>query len=89
MKKYWEKIKLPRVIHTCCGYTYDSINNNAENYFKCFEIIDSLDKEYWDKYKILLYDNNNFNKMSYVSLQTLATLISQPDIMNSDFEFYL
>ena len=51
--------------------------------------IDSLDKEYWDKYKILLYENNNFDKTSLVSLQSLATLISQPDIANSDYGFYL
>ena len=52
-------------------------------------IIDSLDKEYWDKFKILLYENNNFSKTSLTSLQTLATLISQPDISNSDYAFYL
>ena len=68
---------------------YLTLLKNENNYIACFEIIDSLDKEYWDKYKILLYEDNNYNKTSLVSLQTLATLISQPDISNSDYGFYL
>ena len=68
---------------------YLTLLSNENNYIKCFELIDSLDKEYWDKFKILLYENSSYNKTSLVSLQTLATLISQPDITNSDYSFYL
>ena len=68
---------------------YLTLLSNENNYIKCFELIDSLDKEYWDKFKILLYENNSYNKTSLVSLQSLATLISQPDITNSDYSFYL
>ena len=68
---------------------YLSLLRNENNYITCFELIDSLDKEYWDKFKILLYENNTFNKTSLFSLQSLATLISQPDILNSEYSFYL
>jgi hypothetical protein len=68
---------------------YLSLLKNENNYITCFELIDSLDKEYWDKFKILLYENNTFNKTNQVSLQSLATLISQPDILNSEYAFFL
>ena len=68
---------------------YLTLLTNENNYITCFELLDSLDKEYWDKYKILLYENNNYNKTCLFSLQSLATLISQPDITNSEYAFYL
>ena len=68
---------------------YLTLLSNENNYITCFELLDSLDKEYWDKFKILLYENNNYNKTSLFSLQSLATLISQPDITNSEYAFYL
>ena len=68
---------------------YLTLLKNENNYITCFELIDSLDKEYWDKFKILLYENNTYNKTTQVSLQSLATLISQPDILNSEYAFYL
>ena len=68
---------------------YLTLLKNENNYITCFELIDSLDKEYWEKFKILLYENNSYNKTSQVPLQTLATLISQPDILNSEYAFFL
>jgi hypothetical protein len=68
---------------------YLTLLKNENNYITCFELIDSLDKEYWDKFKILLYDNNTYNKTNQVTLQSLATLISQPDILNSEYAFFL
>jgi hypothetical protein len=68
---------------------YLTLLKNENNYITCFELIDSLDKEYWDKFKILLYENNTYNKTTQVSLQSLATLVSQPDILNSEYAFYL
>ena len=62
---------------------------NENNYLKCFELIDSFDKEYWDKYKILLYENSSFNETKLYSVQNLATLVSQPDIMNSNDAFFI
>ena len=68
---------------------YLTLLKNENNYIKCFELIDSFEKEYWDKFKVLLYENNSYSKTSLYSLQSLATLISQPDILNSDYAFYL
>ena len=36
MKKDWRKIKIPRVIYTCCGIDYDSLAFDSAEYFKCF-----------------------------------------------------
>ena len=36
MKKEWRKIKIPRVIYTCCGIKYDSLGFDNSEYFKCF-----------------------------------------------------
>ena len=68
---------------------YLTLIKNENNYLTCFELIDSLDKEFWEKFKVILYENNSYTKTTLVSLQTLATLISQPDIINSDYAFYL
>ena len=68
---------------------YFILQKNENNYLKCFELIDSFDKEYWDKYKILLYENSSFNETKLYSVQNLATLVSQPDIMNSNDAFFI
>ena len=60
-----------------------------DNYIECFELLDSFEKEYWDKYKILLFENGSFNETKLYSVQNLATLVSQPDIMNSTDAFFL
>jgi len=30
------RVKVPRVVHTCCGYKYDNKNLKSLEYFKCF-----------------------------------------------------
>ena len=32
----WTRVKIPRIIHVCCGYKYDSKNTETANYFRCF-----------------------------------------------------
>ena len=68
---------------------YLTLLKNEDNYLSCFELLDSFEKEYWDKYKILLYENSNFKGTKLFSIQNLATLVSQPDIMNSNEAFFL
>ena len=68
---------------------YLTLLKNQDNYISCFELLDSFEKEYWDKYKILLYENANFKETKLFSVQNLATLVSQPDIMNSNDAFFL
>ena len=68
---------------------YLTLLKNENNYMTCFELIGSLEKEYWEKFKISLYENNSYNKTSQVALQSLATLVSQPDILNSEYAFFL
>ena len=68
---------------------YFILLKNENNYIKCFELIDSFDKEYWDKYKISLYENDSFTETKLFSVQNLATLISQPDIINSNDSFFI
>lgn len=36
MVRDWERVKLPRIIHTCCGYKYDSKDIKTIDYFRCF-----------------------------------------------------
>ena len=36
MAKVWSKVKIPRIVHECCGYKYDSKNINTVDYFRCF-----------------------------------------------------
>ena len=61
---------------------YFILLKNEENYIACFELLDSFEKEYWDKFKILLYENNSFNETKLFYIQNLATLFSQLDIIN-------
>ena len=68
---------------------YITLLKNENNYIECFELLDSFEKEYWDKYKILLFENGSFNETKLFSVQNLATLLSQPDIMNSNDAFFL
>ena len=68
---------------------YITLLKNENNYLECFELLDSFEKEYWDKYKILLFENGSFNETKLFSVQNLATLLSQPDIMNSNDAFFL
>ena len=68
---------------------YFTLLKNEDNYIACFELLDSFEKEYWDKYKILLYENSNFKETKLFSVQNLATLVSQPDIINSNDAFFL
>ena len=68
---------------------YITLLKNENNYIACFELLDSFEKEYWDKYKILLYENDSFNETKLFSVQNLATLVSQPDIINSNDAFFL
>ena len=68
---------------------YFTLLKNEDNYIACFELLDSFEKEYWDKFKILLYENNSFNETKLFTVQNLATLVSQPDIMNSNDAFFI
>ncbi len=36
MAQDWLRVKVPGIIHVCCGYRYDSKNAEASNYFRCF-----------------------------------------------------
>ena len=36
MAQVWQKVKVPRIIHTCCGYKYDTKNPLTVDCFRCF-----------------------------------------------------
>lgn len=36
MAQVWSRVKIPRIVHECCGYKYDSKNTNTVDYFRCF-----------------------------------------------------
>lgn len=36
MAQAWERVRVPRVVHFCCGQMYDTKNQKTAEYFKCF-----------------------------------------------------
>lgn len=51
------QVKIPRVVHICCGYKYDSKDIKSLEYFRCFMHKSSKDK---------IYDiNGNLTKVKY------------------------
>ena len=36
MAQAWFGVRIPRIVHTCCGKTYDTKNINTVDFFRCF-----------------------------------------------------
>ena len=72
------RIKIPRVVHVCCGYKYDSKNIKSLNYFRCFKHKSLKEK---------VYDiNGNLRKVDYCL--TLWLVCKNNDCITSFTYFY-
>ena len=62
---------------------------NIENdYLKAFDILNNLDKQFFDE-SIQIYLFNDKGKEFLTDLKNLSTLICYPNLQNSQFKFYL
>ncbi len=36
MAEAWNRVKLPKISHVCCGFLYETTNAETSDYFRCF-----------------------------------------------------